>query len=130
MAVTVGGAMAKQAASQAKDDIQNDYNANTAQQQDVHSAPETPSFIGKCFLWLPIRYVAWIGGISLLISPILDIILFKISFVYVVILFYLLFFGVLATFVESPVFKLTRTVKIKENELVLCCIACIVFFVC
>ena len=111
MAVTVGGAVAKKVVNDKKNEIQADYAAQSQQQGNHYSAPDQPSFIGKCMLWLPIRYVAWLAGIALIISPILDWFLFKASFVARVIGGYLLFFGIVATFIESPVFQLTRKVE-------------------
>jgi len=108
LAISVGTTVAKEATSQAVTAVQNDYAEAQKQQGDAYSRPDAPDWCTKCMNWLPIRYIAWIGGLFLLVSPILDWVFTSPSFVFVIVGIYLFVFGIMIVFIESPSFALTR----------------------
>ena len=97
----------------------------TPQQQPLNTAPNeaemnnninqqgqpqqgTNAFVKFCN-WFPLRYFAFLAGVAFLATPILDMIFGKQnSFINVVVFVYLIFFGLVIMFVESPTWKCTR----------------------
>lgn len=107
--MAAGSSMANTAVNAMKDD----YQQSTSNQADHHSAPEKPQFCTKLFNWFPLKLFCFFGGVMLIALPIIDIALSSIEFISFFIFVYLMFFGIVTMFVESPTFKLTRWMQLK-----------------
>eukprot|EP01084_Bolivina_argentea_P242733 407118_1 len=109
IAISAGSAMAGQAVNAAKDD----YDQATNTQSNVHEAPPPPSFCINLFNWFPLRMFAFGGGFLLILGPILDFIFTTPSFIQFFIYVYLISFGFITMFIESPTWKMTRGIQLK-----------------
>ena len=109
IAISAGSAVANQAANK----MQNDYNESAKTQSDQHEAPPPPTFCIKLFNWFPLRYFSFAGGILLIASPILDLAFTKTQAIQFFIYVYLVAFGVITVFVESPTWTCTRFFQLK-----------------
>jgi len=114
VAYQAGVAVANNAASagqQYANEAKQDYKVNTQQQKDVNALPETPMFIIKIIQWFPLRFFAMIGGILLVVFPIVDIITNRPTFTTFFIFAYIIIFGFIIFCIESPTFTLSRKVQ-------------------
>jgi len=111
LAVAAGSAVANQAA----DRVKSDYNESTKTQADHHEAPPPPNFCVKLFNWIPIRLLALVAGVLLIAGPLLDLILpfVTVDFIGFFIYVYLIMFGVVTVFIESPTFGCTRLFQLR-----------------
>lgn len=109
MAISAGSAVANQAA----DKVAADYNNAQKTQSDQHEAPPPPTFCIKIFNWFPLRLFAFFGGCLLIAAPILDLAFTKTQAIQFFIYVYLIAFGVITVFVESPTWKFSRYFQLK-----------------
>jgi len=109
VAVEVGTTGAKQMGGQ----LQQDYDESAKTQADQHARPPPPPYCIKLMNWFPIRYFAFVGGVALFVACILDTVFSSSSFNQVLIRFFLVFFAIVIMAVESPHFKLTRSLQLR-----------------
>jgi hypothetical protein len=109
IAVAAGSAVADQAINNAKDD----YNKSSQTQSNQHEAPPPPSFCINLFNWFPLRLFCFIGGVLLVLGPILDLIFADTNAIQFFIYVYAICFGIITMFVESPTWKCTRKPQLK-----------------
>jgi hypothetical protein len=109
--------MVMQQASGLKRHFQSKLSSESKHQMNVHSAPEAN--MGVCawcvalFYWIPIRYLAWLGAMALFILPFLDVKFQSgITFVEWLLYWYIQLFALIAIFIESPTWILTRKVQL------------------
>lgn len=106
-----------QQASGLKAHFQSKLSSESRHQIDVHRAPEAN--LGLCawcvalFYWIPIRYLAFMGSMALFILPFLDVKFQSgITFVEWLLYWYIQIFALIAIFIESPTWILTRKVQL------------------
>ena len=108
-----------QHASGLKDAFNNKLSSQTKQQQNVHLPPDFRSNLGisawciALFYWIPIRYLCFMGSMALFILPFLDV-RFQtgITFVEWLLYWYIQLFAIIAIFIESPTWILTRKIQL------------------
>ena len=100
-----------------RDAFRSKMRSQTKLQQNVHLAPESnmgcTAWCTALFYWIPLRYMCFLGSMALFILPFLDV-RFQagITFVEWLLYWYIQLFAIVAIFIESPTWVLTRKIQL------------------
>jgi len=101
---------AKQQVSDAYDSTANDFRTANAAVADHNPPVETPSWIVRCFNWMPLRWFLFSAGLLFVATTILDMAVYgdKVEGIGNLVFFYIFCIGFLMMIIEAPAMKLTR----------------------
>mmetsp|Transcript_29557 Transcript_29557/g.47004 ORF Transcript_29557/g.47004 Transcript_29557/m.47004 type:complete len:423 (-) Transcript_29557:325-1593(-) len=106
-------------ASGLKSAFRDKLSSQTKDQMDKYAAPSFETNLGlsawctALFYWIPIRYLAWLGSMALFVLPFLDVRFQSgMTFVEWLLYWYIQLFAIVAIFVESPTWILTKRIQL------------------